>query len=356
MPLLEIIKDHIAKHGAISIAEYIRFCLQHPEHGYYIRDSKPFGEEGDFITSPEISQVFGELIGLWMGQMWHYIGKPQTIHLVELGPGRGLLMQDMLRALSHFERFMQAVQIHMVDINPHLIAQQKAALTESGFIDKVTWHDSLDTVPEGATLLVANEFFDALPIHQLQKENDHMWHERQVRLNDDDELCFSMSPKPSKLGLLISRNHPDGTVRELCPQGIQIVKDITARIQKHNGAALIIDYGYTDFKRGETLQALKNHKFHPLLSEPGRADISAHVDFGMLARAAVEMGANLMGPATQKAFLNELGIELRMKKLIENAKSNDQKKQLLNAWDRLTNENQMGELFKVMGILKGPAS
>ncbi len=352
MQLLDLIKDHIKTHGPLSIADYVRFCLQHPEHGYYIKDSKQFGEEGDFITSPEISQVFGELIGLWIGQMWHYIGKPQTIHLVELGPGRGLLMEDMLRALSHFERFMDAVQIHMVDINPHLIKLQKKALKDLDVLEKTTWHESFDTVPEGPILLVANEFFDALPVHQIQKENDRLWYERCVALDEKGQLCYTMSPNPSKLGLMIARDHPDGTVRELCPQAVQIVTDITKRIQTYKGAALIVDYGYTDFKRGETLQALKEHKFHPLLSEPGSADISAHVDFGMLARAVTACEAKLIGPVTQKEFLEELGIETRMNKLLEGVKSQEEKNRLLRSWERLTNPTQMGTLFKVMGILK----
>ncbi len=264
-------------------------ALGHPEWGYYTtRD--PFGRKGDFITASEISQVFGEMLGLWCVEVWRQMGAPDPVRLVELGPGRGTLMADALRAAAVSPDFIRAAQVHLVETSPVLREAQRSALAGRD----VVWHDRFDDIPEGPLLLVANEFFDALPVRQLQREADG-WCERLVG-NGPQGLQFVLStpgaPSAALLDPGMRAGAAEGAIAEIQPAALSIAAAISARLGAFGGAALIIDYGYMQSAAGDTLQAVRSHKPHDVLLDPGDADLTVHVDFAALARAAgVSAGA-----------------------------------------------------------------
>jgi NADH dehydrogenase [ubiquinone] 1 alpha subcomplex assembly factor 7 len=342
-PLAQIIARRIRLQGPITLADFMADALGHPEHGYY-RRADPLGRDGDFITAPEISQMFGELIGLWCAEVWRLMGSPASFGLIELGPGRGTLMADALRAAKVLPGFGDAAALHLVETSPALRACQKEALPDRN----VTWHDSFDSVPEGPAVLVANEFFDALPVHQFVRTPDG-WRERLVAL-DGDRFVVTLSRGRTPAELLIPDmlriTAPDEAVVEVSPVSISVMTTIAERLQQHGGAALIVDYGHADHGIGETLQAVRKHRYHDILADPGAADITAHVDFAALA-AAAHPHAALYGPVTQGNFLQSLGIELRAQQLMQRA-TDAQRRDIGSAMHRLIDPAEMGTLFRVL--------
>jgi SAM-dependent MidA family methyltransferase len=337
--LAEQLRDLIAFEGPITVERYMALCLR---HYYATRD--PLGARGDFTTSPEISQMFGELIGLWMLEVWHGMGRPDPCRLIELGPGRGTLMADLLRATKLLPDFSSAVSVHLVETSPALRERQRACLSTSGF--RIEWHDRLEDVPPGPALLVANEFFDALPIRQFVA-TARGWCERLVGL-EGDRLTFGLRAEPEK-GLRPPRHV--GDVLEWPAASIDVAKQLGRRLGSETGAALIIDYGYWGPAFGDTLQALKRHAYVDPLSGPGEADLTTHVDFQRLAQAASEAGARVHGLSQQADFLLALGIEARAAGLRRRA-TPAQSADIDRALARLTERGPkgMGELFKVLAV------
>jgi SAM-dependent MidA family methyltransferase len=337
-PLAALIAARIRATGPITLAQYMAEALMHPLHGYYAtRD--PFGRAGDFTTAPEMSQMFGELIGLCLAQSWLDQGRPDPFLLVELGPGRGTLMADAMRATLRVDGFHGAHSLHLVETSPTLRAEQ------SGRLPHAHWHASLETVPDGPVFLIANEFFDALPIRQFVRDGSK-WRERVVGLQEG-HLAFGLGP-PAPVSHVAHRlaDTTDGDIVEYCPALGPIVSDIGRRVGKHGGAALIIDYG--DWRsRGDTFQALRQHGFVDPFAAPGETDLTAHVDFEAIALSASPARATTMTP--QGTFLKRLGIEARTARLSANLTGQALVSHLA-AYRRLTDQHQMGHLFKVMGL------
>jgi SAM-dependent MidA family methyltransferase len=347
-PLQLEIKKLIKSSGPMPVWRYMQLCLTHPEHGYYLsRD--PLGREGDFTTAPEVSQMFGELLGLWAASVWKAIGSPPVLRLVELGPGRGTMMADALRALRVLPPLHQSLSIHLVEINAVLRDKQEETLFG---VRNITWHDSIDEIPEGPAIILANEYFDVLPIHQAVRRESG-WHERVVELDDTGKLIFGAAPEPiPRFEVLLPplvRAAPVGAVFEWRPD-LEIMK-LATRVRDQDGAALIIDYGHLRSDAGDTFQAVARHSFTDPLSTPGQADVTAHVDFQALARAAEDLGARVHGPVTQGEFLKRLGIETRAVTLMAKA-THEVSEDISGALKRLTDSGRggMGEMFKVLGV------
>ncbi len=339
----------IRARGPLSIARYMALALGHPAHGYY-QHRDPLGAAGDFTTAPEISQMFGEIVGLWLAQAWAQRGRPSPARLVELGPGRGTLMADLLRATARVAGFRRSLAVHLVESSPRLRELQAERL---GGID-AAWHDRFEQLPPGPLFLVANEFLDALPVHQLVRTGQS-WVERRVGLAGDASLAFVQDDRPSPLG----RSLPDaapGAVAELSPARAELAQQIGERIAAEGGVALLIDYGaWVEGPSGDTLQAVRGHGRADPLAAPGAADLSTQVDFKALAEAARDGGAAVFGPVPQGTFLRTFGIEARALQLLERARP-EQRRELRAGLFRLTDPAAMGELFKVLVLArpKGP--
>jgi SAM-dependent MidA family methyltransferase len=347
-PLESEIRRRIAVGGPISVADYMQLCLTHPQHGYYIsRD--PFGARGDFITAPEINQMFGELIGLWAATVWRQMGEPQSLRLIELGPGRGTLLIDALRAAKVAGRFSDAIKLHLVEIGPALQRLQKERL-ESLDVPK-SWHATLEDVPDGRCIIIANEFIDALPVHQAVKRSSG-WYERVIEIDSDGNLVFGLNydPLPHFEATLPQglRNCPNGSIFEWRPDSIAL--ELGRRVRS-DGAALIVDYGHVQCALGDTLQAVAGHAYANPLRAPGDADLTAHVDFDALAQRADILGCRIHGPISQRDFLLRLGIDQRAAVLKASA-ARDKAHEIDQALARLTatGAKGMGELFKVLAI------
>lgn len=346
-PLLADIKKLIKTSGPLPVWRYMQLCLVHPEHGYYIaRD--PLGREGDFITSPEVSQMFGELVGLWAASVWNAMGMPQEVKFIELGPGRGTMMADALRAVRILPAFHEAISVHLVEASPTLRDIQRHKLADAAYVE---WYARIEDIPEGPAIILANEFFDALPIHQAVKQATG-WHERVIEI-DDDVLAYGVAKDPiPRFEVLLPplvRAAPNGAIFEWRPD--TEVMTIARRLRDQGGAALIIDYGHLRSDAGDTFQAVAKHNFTNPLKNAGLADVTAHVDFQALARAAEDVGARAHGPVEQGAFLNRLGIETRAQALMKGA-TEDGQKLITAGLARLTGPSPegMGSLFKVLGI------
>ena len=337
-PLAERIAAQIRATGPISIADYMALCLLHPEHGYYTT-RHPLGRAGDFITAPEISQMFGELVGLCLAQAWLDQGAPAPVALVELGPGRGTLMADVLRATRTVPGFASAVQVHLVEASPTLRAEQAKQVPQA------TWHESIDTLPDLPTLLIANEFFDALPIRQFIRDGAG-WRERQIGLRDG-ALTFGLSaPMPPETLTEHLSTTKDGDIIETRPGAEPIIAALGQTIADRGGAGVIIDYGSAS-PLGDSFQAVQTHQKVPPLDNPGLADLTAHVDFSALARQAAPAKASGLTP--QGAFLTRLGIGQRAETL-GRALTGAALKSHQSALHRLTAPDQMGNLFQVLGL------
>ena len=349
VPLETEIRRRIAGGGPMAVAQYMELCLTDPERGYYARHD-PFGTAGDFITAPEISQMFGELIGLWAAATWRAMGSPGEIKLVELGPGRGTMMVDVLRAARVMPDFLAAIHVHLIEISPALERLQRNALT--GRDVPLSWHHAVEEVPDGALIVLANEFFDALPVHQAVMCADG-WHERVIKIGESDKLHFSIDRDPIPLfeKLLPStlRGAKIGEIFEWRADAIAL--EIGRRVARRGGAALIVDYGHVESAIGDTLQAVGGHQFAEPLLAPGLVDLTAHVDFQALGEAAEGMGARVHGPLPQGEFLRRLGIEQRAAAL-KAAAPPDYAGTIDAALVRLTSENRtgMGRLFKAIAV------
>ncbi|SCA57041.1 conserved hypothetical protein [Candidatus Terasakiella magnetica] len=345
-PLHTLLRRQIETNGPVSVSDFMTECLCHPKHGYYM-NRDPFGTKGDFTTAPEISQCFGELLGLWAAISWQQMGSPAQMHLVELGPGRGSLMSDALRATQAVPGFHDALNIHLVEISPTLKEKQQASLKDCAL--KVSWHENFSDIPEGPALFIANEFFDALPIRQFEK-GEKGWAERFVDIEPEGEgLRFVLKSDEAALALMPKRlkDRNEAGLFEISPVSQAIAFGLGQRIKEQGGAVLAIDYGHQEADFGETLQALKDHKFAPVLETPGEADLTAHVDFETLAQSFVEGGAKTWGPMGQGEFLERLGIAQRFQALLQTA-NDDQRTSLIAAHKRLCSPEKMGSLFKVI--------
>ncbi len=361
-PLALKLKECIAREGPVTVAEYMQACLQDREHGYYVK-RPAIGAKGDFITAPEISQVFGELIGLWCAVVWQQMGSPARLNLVELGPGRGTLMRDVVRATSRVAGFGAAAHIQLVESSERLEKAQRETL--SGVTRPITWARDFDGVSAPA-IIVANEFLDALPIEHWIKTQDG-WRERAVGLDDAGELCFttvqaadpacltpsdipdwSRSQDNSEYGVRPAGSDPilGAIVERLRPDFV--TNGLQSLSQSGPVAALFIDYGHASSSAGETLQAVRNHKFESPLTSPGEADLSAHVDFDTFARLCNAAGLAIDGPITQAEFLGRLGIIERASKLM---RANPAKAGEIEAGiARLIAPTGMGSRFKAIGV------
>jgi NADH dehydrogenase [ubiquinone] 1 alpha subcomplex assembly factor 7 len=350
-PLLEIIADRIRRHGPMTMAEYMALCLGHPKHGYYMsRD--PFGRSGDFITAPEVSQMFGEMIGLWIADLWIKMGSPKDFVLLECGPGRGTLMADILRATKTLPGFHEAKKLYLMEMSPVLKDAQKRALS----IYDPVWIDDLSQLPAKApVILVANEFLDALPVRQFERKNGE-WSERCVSITDNDTLVFiPMKVDPRGMpGIpdVILESEKDG-IFDTSPHLNQFIKSVDILLKTQSGVALFVDYGHERTSMGDTLQAMKSHEYADIFETPGLCDLTAHVDFENIERIAQSDGLVVHGPTTQRAFLKELGIEVRAERLKAGANP-DQIQNLESGLNRLIDTKQMGSLFKVLALCHDP--
>lgn len=345
--LLTIIKDKIASEGSLSISDYMELCLAHPEYGYYTtRD--PLGATGDFTTSPEISQIFGELIGLWCAAVWQQMGS-EACGLVELGPGRGTLMADALRASKSLPEFHASLTVHMVETSPKLANTQYHNVRDMH--PHIEWLDTVEQLPKKPLIIIANEFFDALPIKQFVKTENGM-QERKVTWNETNaQLEYCIQPA----GLSLAKGDDglqEGQIIESAPLARSIMHILATHLATYGGAALVIDYGYSGVPHGDTLQAVKSHGFASILGNPGEADLTAHVDFSSLMEVAKEQKLNTYGTITQGEFLRKLGAEIRAQLLIRHA-NEEQQNVILSGLHRLMAPEQMGELFKVIAITSG---
>lgn len=352
LSLEDKLKHRIREAGPISVAEYMTICLLDPVQGYYpTRD--PLGADGDFITSPEISQMFGEVLGLWCVQSWIDLGRPDTLHLIEYGPGRGIMMSDMLRAASLDPEFKSAVQVWLIEASAALEAVQGRTLGTAGV--PVQWAKRLEDVPAGPSLIIGNEFLDCLPIQQLICEDPFAgkdgWVERRVGLDDKDRLCFVKIDVPA-VGILTD-NLPEGAsdarkndLLETCPSTAQVIDSLAQRFAQSPGRALFIDYGPDETEFGDTLQALKRHEKVGVFSDPGNTDLTARVDFSAIGALAKAAGLTASAAVTQREFLSKLGLEMRAVALIRSKP--DAKAVIARQMHRLTDDAEMGELFKAI--------
>ena len=335
-PLGKRLAREIEAAGPMPIARYMAECLA---HYYATRD--PLGRGGDFTTAPEMSQVFGELIGAWIADLWLRAGAPGRVRLVELGPGRGTLMADLWRATARVPGFHAAASVHLVETSPALREAQASRVPHAA------WHERLEEVPDGAPLLlVANEFFDALPVRQLVNTPEG-WRERMVA---HEEGRFVDVAGPLPLDALVPsalRPAPVGSVYELAPAATAITAEIGARLDAHGGAALVIDYGHSGPTTGDTLQAVKEHAFADPFSDPGEADLTTHVDFTAIRLAA--RPARAWGPVGQGEFLGALGVAARTEALAAHAPP-EQAERLRSGTARLTRDDAMGSLFKALAL------
>jgi SAM-dependent MidA family methyltransferase len=348
--LAEEIRSIISAEGPIPVSRYMALCLHHPRFGYYATGS-PIGAAGDFITAPEVSQMFGELLGAWAAATWRLMQAPERVRLIELGPGRGTLMADALRAAARaMPTFWKALCVDLVEINPDLRAEQERVLAGSAV--PLAWWRRLADVPVGPSIVFANEFLDAMPIEQAVRSREG-WHARKVGVGADGTLCFAFDPLPlpefEHIVPLALHDAPIGSVFEWRDGGA--VAALAARIAQHGGAALIIDYGHRRPALGDTLQAVIAHRRCSPLEAPGQSDLTAHVDFAAVGEVARQGGLRVFGPLTQGDFLRHLGIELRAAALKQHANASQQA-EIDAAVARLTGtqRDEMGGLFKVIGL------
>jgi SAM-dependent MidA family methyltransferase len=342
----------IEAHGPISVAEYFALCLSDPAHGYYMtRD--PFGGSGDFTTAPEISQMFGELIGVWLASAWRALGKPGKPVIAEIGPGRGTLAKDVVRTLGRLQPDLLAqAAFTLIETSPKLRAIQAKTLEGAG---RLAWAGTLDELPRAPLLIVGNELFDAIPVRQYVKAGG-AWRERMVGIDAGGDLCFvagagSLDPSLLPTG---AAQAPDGAIFEIAPARSGLMQSIAERIAGDGGAGLFIDYGAIEWGLGDTLQAVRKHRAEGVLANPGEADLTSHVDFAALASVAGAAGLDVRLTA-QGQFLLSLGILERAGALGAN-ESAARREDLREAVERLAGPDRMGELFKVMAIVPRGAS
>ncbi|MGC2630248.1 MAG: SAM-dependent methyltransferase [Rhodomicrobium sp.] len=372
-PLARKLAARMSAEGAVTLQDYMETCLYDPEYGYY-KQRDPLGREGDFITAPEISQVFGELIGLWAGETWRIAGE-QEVRLIELGPGRGTLMADALRALRVLPGFLESASVHLIETSAPLRAAQEKAL--SGVRCPVSWHERIEQVPPGAAIVIANEFFDCLPVRQFAFDDAAgLWRERTIGFADGSfrfelgskgmevpphsvslprwrEDAVSPSPPVERAGVRGSLTGiEDGDIVEVRPGAAGILQTFAARTAVAPLAALIVDYGYSQPSYGDTVQAVSRHRFAGLFEAPGEADLTAHVDFGALVQIAKELNLDALGPMPMGEWLLRLGLEARVRQLMSRATA-EEATEIRSRVSRLVDPAQMGVLFKALVITGG---
>ncbi|XP_035535210.1 protein arginine methyltransferase NDUFAF7, mitochondrial [Morone saxatilis] len=368
--MLRHLTSKIKATGPITVAEYMREVLTNPVTGYYVRNNM-LGPEGDFITSPEISQIFGELIGVWIISEWIGAGQPKQLKLVELGPGKGSLASDVLRVFSQLRSVLgeASVSLHLVEVSPTLSRLQAQILTgncsqEADAEDEpvyrrgetaaglpVSWYRRLADVPTGFSIFFAHEFFDALPIHKFQR-TEKGWREVMVDIDPEkpDQLRFVVAPSPTPASSALIQADERRSHVEVCAEGGVIIQRIAQRIAGDGGAALIADYGHNGTKM-DTFRGFKDHQLHDVLSSPGSADLTADVDFSYLRRMAGQ-GVASLGPIPQRTFLKNMGIDSRMQVLLRNCSDASTRKQLISSYNMLTNPTEMGERFHFFSLLQ----
>ena len=343
-PLEERLIELIKLKGPITVADFMADALGHPHEGYYMTGA-PIGAEGDFTTAPEISQIFGELIGLWLVEAWRSMGSPREFNLIELGPGRGAMMADILRAARLRPEFTRAAHLWLVETSGRLRHEQQKRL-RAGDV-KPSWADEFADIPPAPSLIVANEFFDCLPVRQFQRVKGG-WRERLVGLDPTGAgLGFVLGATPPPATLDLPAQADDGDIFEISFAAREFAADICALLTEHGGCALLIDYGHIQSGLGETLQAVRGHRYWPPLASPGRADVTAHVDFDALARVAIDAGAVAHGPVPQGRFLERLGLTIRVETLCK-GKDAASAETIRTGAHRIAAPDQMGEIFKVM--------
>lgn len=352
-----LIVQKIRQEGFITFADYMDTVLSHPLYGYYMtRD--PFGQGGDFTTAPEVSQMFGEMVGVWVADLWQKMGSPECFNLVECGAGRGTLMKDVWRATSGVKGFYAAASVHFVEISPVLRQKQKE---NTAHIPGVRWHNSIDTIPRDAmTIVIGNEFLDALPVHQVVYSQTG-WQEKCVGLSEEGRLIWTQSPASDGLEPYLPRTAKIGDVYECSPAQAEFIANCASFLKGDSvgGATLFFDYGYVVRGAGDTVQAVHRHQFCDVLEYVGDADITAHVDFSFVKKVAESQGLSVFGAVEQGVFLRELGIQVRAEKLKETVRKSsvepDRAAHDIDlALERLTGRKQMGCLFKAIAMLYTP--
>ncbi|KAF9583328.1 NADH dehydrogenase [ubiquinone] complex I, assembly factor 7 [Lunasporangiospora selenospora] len=374
-PLAKHIRDAIKIQGPMSVAHFMRQVLVNPLSGYYMKGDV-FGTEGDFITSPEISQMFGELLGVWFLIQWQNLGKPSKVQIAELGPGRGTLMVDLMRAASRFKEFRNAITgIHLIEASPGLrrvqrerlcsipISEEQAdggsregitsALRPDGM--QVSWHDIFEDLPGECSMIVAHEFFDAMPIYKFERTEEG-WRELVVDLEEDESspyhLKFVLAPGPTQASRVFAE-HPaydhfkPGDRIEISPDSFRVAHEMAKHINKHGGSALIVDYG-KDYVQGDTLRGIYKHNFTHVLTQPGNVDLSADVDFQYLKQATEEL-VDCHGSITQAHLLHSLGIGARLNMLLAKAAAG-RREHLISSYHRLVDPKEMGNIYRVMAM------
>ncbi|CDS09164.1 hypothetical protein LRAMOSA10524 [Lichtheimia ramosa] len=370
-PLGKHLRDSIKLTGPMTLAHYMRQVLVNPLSGYYMHDDV-FGSQGDFVTSPEISQIFGELAGIWYLTEWMRLGKPKETQFVEFGPGRGTLMSDMLRALSKFPDFYKTISdVHLIEASPKLrtvqrekLAKQSAEETVSSVVRSdginIHWHDGIELVPDKWTFLMAHEFFDALAVHCFEKTEEG-WRELLVDIDETEEstrnFCLVRSSTPTVASKAFMEGdeynqYSVGDRVEISPDSWNTSRQMAAFLQRNGGSGLIIDYGQ-DYAQGSTVRAIKKHEIVHPMSDPGSADLSADVDFAALKQAMLQYpDIKTFGPVTQSKFLQNLGIQARTEMLLKHAKTAESRMNVVKSVQRLIDPAMMGRIYKVLAFSK----
>lgn len=345
-PLAAALRERIARDGPISVHDYMQVCLADRRAGYYAR-RQPIGREGDFVTAPEISQIFGELIGIWVAAVWQSMGEPASVIVAELGPGRGTLMADALRVFKTVPKLFDSVTVALVETSPVLREAQRGTLR--GSPAKLQWCEAIEEVPQGPLIVIANEFIDALPVRQMVLQGG-VWRERCVTIGPSGTFAFCAGD-PIDSDALPSRarvmDADDGAIVETRPAAAALLSVLAARVKEAPVAVLIADYGHEEIAIGDTLQAVHRHRFADPLVSPGEVDLTAHVDFAALKETACALGLAAFGPMPQGEFLLKLGLASRCDRLIQTA-TQDQKAAILSGAARLADPRQMGLLFKML--------
>jgi SAM-dependent MidA family methyltransferase len=344
--LLAELRERIRREGPLTVEAYMAACLGHPRHGYY-RHARAIGRAGDFVTAPEIAQVFGELIGLWCAVTWDGMGRPSPLRLIELGPGRGTLMRDALRAARALPGFLEALSVHLVEISPTLRRLQGETLAPGTGGPQTMWHEAVEEAPAGPAIVIANELLDALPVRQLIRDGG-AWRERVVALAPDGRLQLAVGPAVELAGeaaqLRLGRPAPEGAICELRPGEERLLRALAARTSPLT--ALFIDYGPAEGGLGDTLQAVRGHAYADPLLAPGAADLTAHVQFAALVGKVRAAGLAADGPVTQAELLGRLGIVERTARLM--AANPARAGEIEAATQRLMSPGGMGQLFKAV--------
>ncbi len=345
-PLFSIIHDIISSEGPITLERYMEIVLHHPDYGYYRHDD-PLGAHGDFVTAPEVTQMFGEMVGVWCVEVWKQMGEPNPFALLELGPGRGTLLMDILRATSKITGFQKAFRLHLFESNATLRKIQKEKLGDYAPV----FVENIERLPWMPTIVLANEFFDTIPMRQFFK-TEKGWRERLVDCQAGRLLFIEGEPQLTPLGVAanVAGDTRIGWTYEVSPSSLAIVQQVSGHVVRHGGAGLIVDYGYSAPMGADTLEAWHKHKFIDPLEFSGEADVTADVDFSALKTIALHTGARVVGPIGQGEFLKNLGIEVRAAQLVRSA-SEDTAAVVKADLNRLIDPAHMGVSFKAMSIL-----